>query len=127
MTTAEFEEKYYLHDSSITKVKFDAENKTLRLEIEFCFWMQDWYDKTTPTNGKITVNFENVSAFEYDEHDISAPLENLNTEIRSTKVDAGTLHIFMWENIEGDDDDIYPELKIRAENVTVEELERYNL
>ena len=47
MTIAEFEEKYYLHDSSIEKIEYDATNKRLTLTIDFCFWMQIWYDKET--------------------------------------------------------------------------------
>lgn len=127
MTVTEFEETYYLHDSMIEKIEYDAENKTLRLEIDFCFWMQNWYNAEELPNGYIAVTFENVSRYEYEYHAITKVLDNLNTEIRSTKVDAGTLSIFMWENIEGDDDDIYPELKICAENVTVAELKRYNV
>ena len=33
MTMQEFEEKYYLHDSSIEKVSFDAEKKSSRSKL----------------------------------------------------------------------------------------------
>ena len=65
MTIEDFRNKYYLHDSSIEKIFYDAKNNKLALIIEFCFWWQPWYDKNTPTNGKISVTFENVSIFEY--------------------------------------------------------------
>lgn len=41
MTIKYFEEKYYLHDSSIEKRNFDEKNKKLTLTIDFCFWMQN--------------------------------------------------------------------------------------
>ena len=123
MTVAEFEEKYNLHDSGIEKVEYDAANKKLVLIIYFCFWMQNWYDKSKPENGLIAVTFENVSLYEYENHEITKILSNLDTEIRSTKVDAeGTLFINMWEYVSQIDTDIYPTIKIRAENVTVKEI-----
>ena len=51
MTLAEFENKYYLHDSSIDKIEYDAADKKLTLTIDFCFWMQNWYDKNHAENG----------------------------------------------------------------------------
>ncbi|MBQ3441964.1 MAG: hypothetical protein IJG33_01830 [Selenomonadaceae bacterium] len=50
MTPLEFVEKYYLHDSSIEHVDFDADKKVLVLTIEFCFWWQPWYKKDEPKN-----------------------------------------------------------------------------
>lgn len=124
-TITEFEKKYYLHDSGIDKVEYDAANKKLTLKIDFCFWMQRWYKAGELPNGFIAVTFENVSIFEYEYHDINAPLENLYTEIRTTKISDGTLFIIMWEYSAEIDEDIYPTMKIKAENVTVEEISRY--
>ncbi len=126
MTIAEFEEKYYLHDSSIEKIEYDAANKKLVMTICFCFWMQSWYNQNELPNGYISVTFENVSLYEYEDHEITEILSDLDTEIRNTKVDAaGTLFIFMWEYVSKIDDDIYPLIKIKAENVTVKEISRY--
>ena len=126
MTIAEFEEKYYLHDSSIEKIEYDAANKKLVLTICFCFWMQLWYNQNELPNGYIAVTFENVSLYEYEDHEITEILSDLDTEIRNTKVDAaGTLFIFMWEYVSKIDEDIYPVIKIKAENVTVKEISRY--
>ena len=129
MTLQEFRAKYYLHDSSIEKIDFDAENKTLTLTIEFCFWMQNRYDKTTPKNGLIAVTFEDVSLFEYDDDIADRIFSNIDSEIRNAELDAdGNLEIFSVEyNYNADSDDIYWLLKIKAANVEVTELERYNL
>ena len=130
MTIQEFEEKYYLHDSSIEKVSFDAEKKILTLEIEFCFRWQPWYDKSEPSNGLIRVTFEDVSLFEYDDN-IAAKIfsDELDSEILKGELDAeGNLIFFSVETPDfSNDEEIYWQLKINAANVEVEELARYNL
>ena len=131
MTLQEFREKYYLHDSSIEKVTFDPEKKILTLTIELCFWWQDWYDKKEPTNGLIRITFENVSLFEYDDSIADRIFsDELDSEIHCADLDEnGVLVFFSVEVIDysNDDDDIYYSLKVKAENVEVEELERYTL
>ena len=130
LTLAEFAARYYLHDSSIEKIEYDAVDKTLALTIDFCFWMQNWYDKTTPTNGLIAVTFEGVSVFEYDNNITDRIFsDELDSEIWDAELDGdGYLNFFSVEYIyNSDGNDIYWNLKIKADNVEVEELERYNL
>lgn len=124
MTVTEFEEKYYLHDSTIDKIEYDAENKKLTLTIDFCFWMQLWYEQGKPENGYIAVTFENVSFYEYEDYDPSKLFSDLTPEILDTKVEEdGTLVLFTFEFVRYEPgEDIYPIMRIRAENVTVEEL-----
>lgn len=130
MTLQEFRRQYYLHDSSIEKIDFDADKKVLTMKIELCFWMQNWYDKTTPKNGLIAVTFEDVSLFEYD-NDISDRIfsDELDSEIRDVELDSdGNLEFFSVEySYNSDSEDIYWLLKINAANVEVTELERYTL
>ena len=130
MTLQDFRSKYYLHDSSIEKIEYDAVDKTLALTIDFCFWMQNWYDKTTPTNGLIAVTFEGISVFEYDNNITDRIFsDELDSEIWDAELDGdGCLNFFSVEYIYNPDgNDIYWNLKIKADNVEVEELERYNL
>ena len=124
MNVAEFEEKYYLHDSSIDKIEYDAENKKLTLTIDFCFWMQLWYEQGNPENGYIAVTFENVSFYEYEDYDPSKLFSDFTPEILDAKVeDDGTLVLFTFEFVRYEPgEDLYPIMRIRAENVTVEEL-----
>jgi hypothetical protein len=129
LTLTEFEYKYYLHDSDIEKIEYDAENKTLTLTIEFCFWMQNWYDKATPKNGLIAVTFENVSHYSYEGYDPSKLFNDCEPEILQTEIaDDGTLVIYTFEFVRYEPgEDLYPIMKIHADNVEVEEIERYNL
>ena len=122
MTIAEFEEKYYLHDSSIEKIEYDATNKRLTLTIDFCFWMQIWYDKETPENGLISVIFDNVSLFEYEQHDFINILENIDTEVRRTEFENEVLKIFIFEY--KDIEDAFWWIKIKADNVTFIDLKQ---
>ena len=130
MNIKEFAEKYYLHDSSIEKINFDEKNKILTLTIDFCFWMQNWYKNDEPTNGKISVTFENILLFEYDDNISDRIFSNeLYSEIRSGELDEdGNFVIFSVETIYNSDcDDIYWKLKIKSKNVEVTEIECYNL
>ena len=130
MTINQFAEKYYLHDSSIEKIDYNADKKILALTIEFCFWMQNWYDKSEPTNGLIRVTFKDVSLFEYDDAGVDRNFsDELDSEIRSAELDADGAIIFVAVEIVdfSDDEEIYYRLKINAASVEVEELERYNL
>lgn len=130
MTLYELREKYYFHDSSIVKVDFDADKKVLTLKISFCFWMQEWCDESEPTNGLIRLTFEDVSIFEYDEDITERIFSDIDSEIQEAELDTdGNLVFFSVEtpDFSNDDEDIYWQLKINAENVEVIELERYNL
>ena len=126
MNIKEFAEKYYLHDSSIEKINFDEKNKILTLTIEFCFWMQNWYKNDEPTNGKISVTFENILLFEYDNNISEKIFSNeLDSEIYSAELDEDENFVFF--SVDTAYDDIYWKLKIKSKNVEVTELERYNL
>ena len=129
MTIEQFVEGYYLHDSSLVKVEFDADKKILALTIEFCFWMQEWYDKSEPSNGLIRATFKDVSVFEYDDCIAKKFFSGIDSEIRYGEIDAeGKFILFAVEEpFNSEDDDIYFLLKINAASVDVEELERYNL
>ncbi len=126
MMPLEFVERYYLHDSSIEKIDFDANNKVLVLLIELCFWWQPWYNKDEPTNGLIRVTFKDVSSFEYDD-DIANRIfsDELDSEILLGDYDDGNLIIIAVEYSEPEE--IYYQLKIKAAGVEVEELSRYTL
>ena len=129
MTVEQFVERYYLHDSSLVKVDFDAEKNFLALTIEFCFWWQPWYNESEPPNGLIRVTFKNVSLFEYEDCIAEKIFVGIDSEIRIGDLDEnGNLKIVAVEGADyADDDDIYYVLRINAASVDVEELERYTL
>lgn len=128
LTTVEFEKIFSLHDSSIEKIDYDVENKKLNLEIDCCHWFENFDDKKNFISGKISVTFENVSLFEYEEHDFQNILENIDTEVVQTEInenDILEIIIREYKNFQPLEMDFWI-IKIKAENVEVVELERYN-
>lgn len=126
MTAAEFAERYYLHDSGIEQIDFDADKKILTLTIDFCFWWQSWYDKSTPPNGFICVTFKDVSLFSYDDYAadriFAAELDN---EILDADLDEqGTLTLGIYDYLPSEE--TFYQLKICAATVEVVVSERYN-
>ena len=63
MTLTEFDNKYDFHDSSLESICFDQDNNILEMNIDFCFWMQTDYIKTSPEIGMIKLIFKDVQSF----------------------------------------------------------------
>ncbi len=63
MTLTELEDKYYFHDSSLEAIRFDQDHNSLEMDIDFCFWMQTEYIKTSPETGMIQLIFNGVQEF----------------------------------------------------------------
>ena len=129
MTLADFEKNFSLHDSDITKIDYNAENKKLILEIDCCHWFENFDDEKNFISGKISATFENVSAYSYDDYDPNKLFGDFEPEILQTEIASdGVLNIYTFEFVRYEPgEDIYPIMKIKAENVEVVELERYNL
>ena len=127
LTLAEFEKNFSLHDSNITKIDYDAENKKLILEIDYCHWFENFDDKKDFINGKISATFENVFNYSYEGYDPSKLFGDYDPEILQTEIDdEGILTIYTFEFVRYEPgEDIYPVMKIKAENVEVVELSRY--
>lgn len=126
LTVSEFEERYYLHDSSIEKIFYDEENHRLTLTIDFCFWMQRWYDKNHAKNGLISVTFDNVADYVYEDYDPSKLFSDYTPDILHTEIDEdGRLILYTFEFVRYEPgEDIYPVMKIKADNVTVTDLNK---
>lgn len=123
MTIAEFEKKYYLHDSSLVKVAFDADKKILTLTINFCFWMQEWYEDTLSENGLIIVTFENVSFYSYENYDPNKLFGDCTPEILQTEIVDDMLILYTFEFVRYEPgEDLYPVMKIKADDVIVKNL-----
>ena len=113
MTISDFIEKYYLHDSGLDEIIVDQENRTVRLLVDLCNWMQDDYVEGEPEIKPIEIVFSGVSK-----------CENLNRAIdkdfgdefiAADMEDDGTFHA----EIETYKDQEYYEIKIQAEDVQV--------
>ena len=95
LTPAEFEKNFSFHDSDITKIDYDAENKRLILEIDCCHWFENFDVQKNFIDGKISVTFENVSYYAYEGYDPSKLFSDYDPEILQTEIDDdGILNIY---------------------------------
>ena len=127
LTLVEFEKNFSMHDGDITKIDYDAENKKLILEIDYCYWFENFDDQKDFINGKISATFENVSYYSYEGYDPNKLFSDYDPEILQTEIDnEGNLNIYTFEFVSYEPgEDIYPTMKIKAENVEVVEISRY--
>lgn len=124
MTICEFEERYYLHDSSIEKLEYDRAEARIIMTINFCYWMQTWYVKEKyPENGLLHVKFEGITRFDYDDYASEFIFaEEPDNEILDISVDeSGMLILGIEEIIDWREwKKIFYQLKIHAKNIEVE-------
>ena len=64
MTISEFIKKYNLHDSLIESIDYDKNNCSVRINIDFCYWQQEYYTDDMQETGEIQIIFSKVSKFE---------------------------------------------------------------
>ena len=85
MTIQTFIEKYYLHDSLITKI---THNETsVNIEVEFCYWQQENYKEGDSEVGMIEISFSDISFF--DSGSLSGEIDYYS--ILEAKIDADIL------------------------------------
>ena len=122
MTVKDFADKYFLHDSGIEEVKYNAAAKSLALKIDACNW---WAIDDKPNemiNGVIRVTFKDVSRFEFDDCAVDRIFAaELDNEIFDDDIeDRDTLILTVGDYLPPED--IFYRLKICAASVEVEEL-----
>ena len=61
MTLQEFEEMFYLHDSSLIKLDYDRKYKILKLYCILCNFMQKNYQEQEQENSNIIIIFYNAA------------------------------------------------------------------
>ncbi len=111
MSINEFFDKYNLHDSYVEKVSYDDTIQNLLLLVNFAFWLQDDYVDGDPENGELQVVFNNVSLYSCQDGD---PCGDFVGILGSSLNEQGDYIISF-----SDDADVYFEMSIHAETVTV--------
>ena len=112
MTIQTFIEKYYLHDSLITKI---THNETsVNIEVEFCYWQQENYKEGDLEVGMIEISFSDISFF--DSGSLSGEIDYYS--ILEAEIDADILII----NLLDDFNDEYYTISIKADKVAVKKI-----
>lgn len=123
MTIKDFAARYSLHDSTITRIEFDAANKILALTIEACWWLPTYSKQGEMISSVIRATFLDVSRFEYDDCIADRIFDaEINSEVRTSKIDANGNFIVFAVDFHPKREDIYYQLTICAETVEVKEL-----
>ena len=64
MNVSEFLDRYYLHDSTIRHISYDKKSQELIFNVDFSFWMQDWFDQNHFNNGMVNIRFSSVQDYD---------------------------------------------------------------
>lgn len=64
-TTALFEHLYF-HDSTLKYLRFNRQDKLLEMKMDFCLWMQDFYNEQWPEVIEVAVRFFDIANFVID-------------------------------------------------------------
>jgi hypothetical protein len=108
MTLTELFNKYTFHDSSLEAIRFNQNHNSLEMDIDFCFWMQTDYVKTSPETGMIELIFNGVLEF------VGEPCSYNDLTILDTIVSD---HNKLTFQILDEDDNKYMELTVISESV----------
>lgn len=60
MTTQEFMDKYFTHETSLKKAEFDKTNSIIKFKIEYCEWQLEELAETKNNNKGYELIFYNV-------------------------------------------------------------------
>lgn len=116
---------YYLHREFYHKITKLSVRFDVKQEGKPGFEGKDhWHIYNPFTKGKIDLYY-----YSYEGYDPSKLFNDCTPEILQTEIaDDGTLVIYTFEFVRYEPgEDLYPVMKIKAANVEVAELERYNL
>ena len=110
MTPEAFVNKYNLHDSIIDSIAIENNGVTIRMIIDFAFWMQENYKEGHAETGPLAVSFINVT--EYDCPD-QLPLEEISI-LKASLQDNSIVFALL-----NDITDEYHEIRIAAQEITI--------
>lgn len=109
MKLNDFVEKYIMHDSLFTSITQDK--NTVKMVIDFAYWMQPGFSEGSPETGPLKVEFSNVTRFVCPEN---IPLDQVS--ILKTSCKENTIQFSILNDITNE----YFEIVIEAESVSVQ-------
>ncbi|MDO4584304.1 MAG: hypothetical protein Q4D62_09400 [Planctomycetia bacterium] len=65
MELNELLEKYDFHDSGLERIQYDSAERRAEMEVEFCNWMQDYFQKGMVKQPIVSLVFTEVSEMKY--------------------------------------------------------------
>lgn len=109
MTIQELCNKYYFHDSCITKIDYRRNNSELDITMDFCQWAQEGYSEQDPENIWLKLIFRGIEEYDGITGDIDY-FSILDVEVKEDK---------LWISILDDFHDEYYEYYLSPSDVEV--------
>lgn len=112
MKVIELTKKYNLLGSLLENIYVDESKKTITLEIDFCYWLQQSYTEGGKETGVVSLVFSDYSYCGIDRHTI-----NSDEIVKVETIDDTSIDICVESDLTGD----YHHIKLSALNVEVYE------
>ncbi len=114
MSLSELFKKYIFHDSLLEKVDYSPTDKTVVLEIDFCYWQQNDFTDTMPETGILRLCFSGVTEFSFPAYPMNSD------EIVRVRCDSeNTVVMTVYSDLAEE----YYEIFVTADSVIMETLE----
>jgi len=85
MNISEFAKQHNLIGSLLEKISVNDIEKSLCLEIDYCYWRQSNYNEDDAETGIVVFKFENCTFYTFDDHELNSDeivkVETLDNEI----------------------------------------------
>lgn len=86
MNISEFAKQHNLIGSLLEKISVNDIEKSLCLEIDYCYWRQTNYKEGDEETGIVIFKFENCSSYAFDDHTLNSD-EIVKVEILDNEID----------------------------------------
>ena len=107
MNAKDFLKQHNLIGSLLESIAVDREDRSVCLEIDYCYWQQSNYNEGDEETGIVFLKFENCTSYSFDEHPLNSD-EIVKVEITDNEID-----ICLESDITSD----YHHIKINCSNV----------
>ena len=107
MTISEFVKRHNLTGSLLEKISVNDNEKSLCLEIDYCYWQQANYHEGDEETGIVIFKFENCTSYAFDDHTL-----NSDEIVKVETLDNG-LDICVESDLTGE----YHHIRINCSNV----------
>ena len=86
MNISEFVRQHNLNGSLLERISVNDSEKSLCLEIDYCYWQQSNYNEGDEETGVVIFKFENCTSYDFDDHTLNSD-EIVKVEFHGNEID----------------------------------------
>ena len=86
MNINEFVKQHNLIGSLLESISVNDSEKSICLEIDYCYWQQSNYNEKDEETGIVIFKFENCSSYTFDDHTLNSD-EIVKVEVLDDEID----------------------------------------